>query len=120
MQTTQSLCLHPTTRAVAMPRESRHFRRLECAHCGAFLRFLPWPEHLRQRMDNLRRLRLLYKSGLTHQLSIEDEMFIDEAVLDTGGCPSPAQQARFDEICVRLGIGQNGADAQEKKGGDAQ
>ena len=113
MNTTQSFCLHAETRAVAMPPGSRHWRALECAHCCAHLRFLPWPEHLQQRKENLRKYGWILKSGVTRHMSIEEEMFLDEAVMDTAGRLSPAQQARFDEICAKYDVPDN---AVEMKG----
>lgn len=104
---TKLVCLHTATRAVTMPPGSRHWKALECAICGAHLRFLPWPENLQQRKANLQKLVGLYRSGVS--LPIEEEMWLDEAVLATAGRLSLAQQARFDELCAKYGVGSNGA-----------
>src|SRR5262249_7368678 len=116
MDRTKSFCLHAETRAVSMPRGGRHWKALECAHCGAFLRFLPWPENLQQRKSNLGRLLWIYKSGISSRMPIKEEMWIDEAVLATAGRLSPTQQARFDEICAKYGADSNGAELELKGG----
>jgi hypothetical protein len=97
MNRTKSFCLHPTTHAVSMPQDSRHYKRLECAHCGAFLRFLPWPEHLQTRYENLRRIKWILRNA---KLTPEDDWFIDD-VFDARGRLSPSQQARVNELCAR-------------------
>src|SRR5262249_40595330 len=116
MDRTKSFCLHAETRAVDMPQGSRHWKALECAHCGAHLRFLPWPEHLQQRKVNLRKLEWLLRHVPEEATELEEAAFFIE-VADAAGRLSPSQQAAFDEICAKYGADQNGAAAQEEGGG---
>jgi hypothetical protein len=97
-----------------MPQGSQHWKALQCAVCGAHLRFLPWPDNLNQRKTNLRKLVWLYKSDC--HLPIEQQMWVDEAVLARAGRLSLPQQARFDKICAKYGADSNGAGFKLKGG----
>lgn len=58
-KTASAHCTHNATKTVVLPAESRHYARLECADCGAFLKFLPRPENVERRKLNGYRLAKL-------------------------------------------------------------
>src|SRR5262245_28674618 len=103
MHRTKSLCLHPTSHAVSLPRESRHYKRLECALCGAFLKFLPKPENYERRIANIGKLtRLLgHVPGEQYSLTKLESQFLDSLMI-LGGKFSTAQQRAFDGLCLVL------------------
>jgi hypothetical protein len=83
-----------------MPPGSRHWKRLECANCGAVLKFLAKPENYDKRIANMKKLtRLLGYTGEGHGLAKDDLRFLDGLII-LGGKFSPKQQARFDRLCV--------------------
>jgi hypothetical protein len=98
---TRNMCLHDVeTRAVAMPSGSRHWKALECARCGAHLRFLPWPENQQQRIVNLGKLEWLWRNVPES----ETENALLRRLVDQGGRLSVTNQARFDAICAKYGV----------------
>jgi hypothetical protein len=98
-------CAHNATRSVMLPPQSRHYARLECAECGAFLKFLPRPENAERRQFN--RFRLA-KLQMCPGLNSWERQFI-QSLAKQGNKLSPRQQAVFDRIWVTY-----------LKGGDAQ
>jgi hypothetical protein len=89
-------CAHAATRNVILPAESRHYARLECAECGAFLKFLPKPENLERRQFNGFRLA---KLQMCPSLNASERQFI-QSLAKQGNKLSPKQQAVFDRICL--------------------
>ena len=101
MHTTKSLCLHSTTHAVSMPRESRHYQRVECDLCGAFLKFLPKPENYERRIANIGKLTRLpgYVPGESYNFTPPERQFLDNLII-LGGKFWPAQQRAFDGLVL--------------------
>jgi hypothetical protein len=106
-----AVCTHNSTKRVDTPPGSRHYKKLECANCGAFLRFLPKPETIERVRLNGYKLAQLTMCG---QLDSFERQFVDS--LAKAGNPklTPRQQAVFDRIhaayfCAGKGaITQNG------------
>jgi len=88
-------CAHDVTRTVSLSAESRHYARLECAACGAFLKFLPRPENIERRKLNAFRLA---KIQMCAGLSSWERQFV-QSLAKQGSKLSPKQQAVFDRLC---------------------
>jgi hypothetical protein len=86
-----------------MPRESRHYKRLECANCGAFLKFLPKPENYERRIANIGKLTRLLGCvpGESYNFTPPERQFLDSLII-LGGKFSAAQQRAFDDLCLVL------------------
>lgn len=92
----RAYCAHDETKTVILPAVSRHYARLECAKCGAFLKFLPRPENVeRRKLNGFKLAKLQMHPGLNDW----DRQFID-SLADQGNKLSPKQQAVFDRICL--------------------
>jgi hypothetical protein len=113
MHTQKTVCLHQNTKAVEMPQGSRHWKALECARCGAHLRFLPWPEHAQQRKVNLRKLVWLFRNATNAQFTLEEDMFLDE-VMESAGRLSPKHHEKFDTLCAKHGVPSNASELLER------
>jgi hypothetical protein len=97
MHTTTETCLHEATRAVDMPPGSRHYKRLECANCGLFLRFIAKPETIeRVRLNGYKLAQLT----MCDRLNQFERSFIDSLAKAGQTRLSPKQQAVFDRICM--------------------
>ena len=82
-------CTHEKTRINVLPQGSKHYAKEECADCGRYIRFVPFPETLAKREENKRRLKIL--QGMP-----QDEW--TKGFLATfPEKPSPKQQAVFDK-----------------------
>jgi hypothetical protein len=89
-------CAHNATRIVMLPATSRHYARLECAECAAFLKFLPRPENVeRRKLNGFRLAKLQMCAGLN---SWEREFI--QSLAKQGNNLSPKQQAVFDRLCA--------------------
>jgi hypothetical protein len=94
---TGALCAHSSTTTELMPQESRHYAKLKCADCGAFLKFLPRPENVeRRKLNGFRLAKLQMCDGLN---SWERE-FIESLAKQGSNKLTPKQQAVFDRICL--------------------
>src|SRR5438477_12753005 len=90
-------CTHSATRSVRMPATSRHHARVECADCGAFLKFLARPENIeRRKLVGVQLAKLIEHSGL----SPWEWQFIG-SLAKQGTKLSPKQQEVFDRICAK-------------------
>jgi hypothetical protein len=90
-------CAHTATTTELMPPESRHYAKIKCADCGAFLKFLPRPENIeRRKLNGFRLAKLQMCAGLN---SWERE-FIDSLAKQGGNKLTPKQQAVFDRLCL--------------------
>jgi hypothetical protein len=88
-------CAHNATRIVMLPPTSRHYARLECAECGAFLKFLPTPENAeRRKLNGFRLAKLQMCPGLNSW----ERQFI-QSIARQGNKLSPKQQPVFDRLC---------------------
>jgi hypothetical protein len=94
-KTASVYCTHNTTKAVILPAESRHYARLECADCGAFLKFLPRPENVERRELNGFKLA---KLQMHPALDSWERDFVASLVRQ-GNKFTPKQQAVFDRLC---------------------
>jgi hypothetical protein len=89
-------CPHDATKTVILPGGSRHYARLECAKCGAFLKFLPRPENLEKRkLNGFRLAKLQMCAGLDSW----EQQFVD-SLAKQGPKFSPKQQQVFDRLCA--------------------
>jgi hypothetical protein len=92
----RAYCAHNETKTILLPAESRHWARLECATCGAFLKFLPRPENVEKRkLNSFKLARLQMHPGLTSW----ERAFVD-SLAKQGNKLSPKQQVVFDRICA--------------------
>ena len=92
----RAYCAHNATKTVVMSAGSRHYARLACATCGAFLKFLPRPENVeRRKLNGFRLAKLQMHPGL----NTWERQFID-SLAEQGNKLSPKQQDVFDRICV--------------------
>jgi hypothetical protein len=89
-------CAHNATRTVMLPAKSRHHSRLECATCGAFLKFLPRPENVERRQLNRYRLA---KLQMYPGLNSWERQFVD-SLAKQGDKWSPKQQGVFDRLSL--------------------
>jgi hypothetical protein len=88
-------CAHLSTVTEPLPEGSRHFAKLKCASCGAFLRFLPKPENVERWQANAFKLaKLQMRDGLT-----DWERSFVESLARQGTRFSPRQQEVFDRLC---------------------
>jgi len=90
----RSYCAHNETKTVVLPNESRHYARLECATCGAFLKFLARPENLEKRKLNGFKLA---KLQMCPSLNSWEQEFVN-SIAKQGNKLSPKQQAVFDRL----------------------
>ena len=91
----RAYCAHNATKTVPMPGGSRHYARLECAKCGAFLKFLPRPQNIeRRQLNGFRLAKLQMHTGLNSW----ERQFID-SLAKHGNKLSPKQQTVFDRLC---------------------
>ena len=89
-------CTHQATRTVVMPAGSRHHARLECADCGAFLKFLARPENVeRRKLNGFRLAKLQMHPGLNSW-----ERDFVATLAGQGNKFTPKQQAVFDRLCT--------------------
>jgi len=90
-------CAHTSTITELMSQESRHYAKLKCADCGAFLKFSPRPENVeRRKLNGFRLAKLQMCDGLN---SWERE-FIESLAKQGSHKLTPKQQAVFDRICL--------------------
>jgi len=94
-KTASAYCTHNATKTVVLPAKSRHYARLECADCGAFLKFLPHPENVELRKLNGYRLAKLQMHA---HLNSWERDFV-ESLAREGNKFTPKQQAVFDRLC---------------------
>jgi hypothetical protein len=92
-----AVCAHSTTKTVTLPAESRHYARLECARCGAFLRFLPKPENITLRKLNGFKLA---KLQMHRDLNAWEREFVNSLAGKGDGKFTPRQQSVFDDLCA--------------------
>jgi hypothetical protein len=92
-----AVCAHSTTKAVGMPEGSRHYARLECAECGAFLRFLPKPENIAIWKRNEVKLAQLQEHPGLDAWSRE---FVNSLAQKGNGKLTPKQQVAFNDLCA--------------------
>jgi hypothetical protein len=98
----QVLCPHDTTELEFLPTGGKHYAKLRCADCHAFLKFVPDPKNIeRRRLNGYRLAKLQMCNGLDSW----ERAFVD-SLAKWGTKFSPRQQAVFDRICdTYLGIG---------------
>jgi hypothetical protein len=90
-------CAHSSTTTELMPPESRHYAKLKCADCSAFLKFLPRPENVeRQKLNGFRLAKLQLCDGLTPW----EREFVQSLVKQCNNKLTPKQQAVFDRLCL--------------------
>ena len=94
---TGALCAHSSTVSELMPPESRHYGKLKCGDCGAFLKFLPRPENQQRRIINGYRLA---KLQMCYGLNSFEREFVDSLAKIGNNKFSPKQQAVFDRLCL--------------------
>jgi len=93
-KTASAYCIH-NAKTLILPAESRHYARLECADCGAFLKFLPRPENVeRRKFNGFRLAKLQMQPGLNSW-----ERDFVASVARQGNKFAPKQQAVFDRLC---------------------
>jgi hypothetical protein len=90
-------CAHTSTISELLPPESRHYAKLKCGDCGAFLKFLPKPENQQRRMINGYRLAKLQMAPGLNQWERE---FVQSLANQGSNKLTPKQQAVFDRICL--------------------
>jgi hypothetical protein len=90
-------CAHTATTTELMPPDSRHYAKLKCADCGAFLKFLPRPENVERRKLNAYRLAKLQMAPALNQW---ERQFVDSMAKLGNHKLSPKQQAVFDRLCL--------------------
>jgi hypothetical protein len=90
-------CAHTSTKTELLPPESRHFAKLKCADCGAFLKFLPRPENVERRKLNGFKLA---KLQMCDGLSSWEREFIESLAKQGSNKLTPKQQAVFDRLCL--------------------
>jgi len=95
--TTGAPCAHTVTTTELMPQESRHYAKLNCADCGAFLKFLPRPENVERRKLNGFRLA---KLQMCPGLNAWERQFIDSLAKQGNNKLTPKQQAVLDRMCL--------------------
>lgn len=88
-------CAHNATTTELLPLNSRHYAKLKCAVCGAFLKFLPKPENVERRKLNAFRLTKLV---MCDKLTPWERDFIDSLSKQGSNKLTPKQQAVFDRI----------------------
>jgi hypothetical protein len=94
---TGALCAHSSTTTELMPHGSRHYAKLKCADCGAFLKFLPRPENVeRRKLNGFRLAKLQMHAGLNPW----ERQFIQSIAKDGNNKLTPKQQAVFDRLCL--------------------
>jgi hypothetical protein len=92
----RAYCVHNETKTMLLPPGSRHYARLECADCGAFLKFLPRPENVaRRKLNGFRLAQLQMCVGLNSW----EQQFVD-SLAKQGNRLSPKQQAVFYRLCA--------------------
>jgi hypothetical protein len=89
-------CTHSSTISELLPPESRHYAKLKCGNCGAFLKFLPRPENQQRRVINGYRLA---KLQMCPGLNSWEREFI-KSLAKQGNKLTPKQQAVFDRLCL--------------------
>ena len=95
-KTASAYCTHNATKGVILPAESRHYARLECADCRAFLKFLPRPENVeRRRLNSYKLAKLQMHPGLNSW-----ERDFVASLARQGNKFTPRQQAVFDRLCA--------------------
>jgi hypothetical protein len=90
-------CTHSSTVTEQMPTDSRHYAKLKCATCGAFLKFQPRPENIERRKLNGFRLA---KLQMCNGLNSWERGFVDSLAKLGSNKLSPKQQAAFDRLCL--------------------
>jgi hypothetical protein len=95
-KTASAYCTHNATKTVILPAEnSRHYARLECADCSAFLKFLPRPENVeRRKLNGYKLAKLQMHAGL----NAWERDFV-ASLSEQGNKFTPKQQAVFDRLC---------------------
>ena len=95
-QDSAQACAHSLTVTERLSEGSRHHAKLKCAHCGAFLRFLPKPANAeRWRFNAFKLAKLQMCDGLT----VWERSFV-ESLTRQGAKFSPRQQEVFDKLCA--------------------
>jgi hypothetical protein len=90
-------CTHTSTTKELLPQTSRHYAKLKCGACGAFLKFLPRPENVeRRKLNGFRLTRLQMHPGLNPW----EREFIDGLAKQGSNRLTPKQQAAFDRLCL--------------------
>jgi hypothetical protein len=90
-------CTHSSTISELLPPESRHYAKLKCGDCGAFLKFLPKPENEQRRIINGYRLAKLQMAPGLNQWERE---FVQSLAKQGSNKLTPKQQAVFDRLCL--------------------
>jgi hypothetical protein len=90
-------CTHTSTTTELLPQTSRHYAKLKCVACGAFLKFLPRPENVeRRKLNGFRLTRLQMHPGLKPW----EREFIDSLANQGSHKLTPKQQAAFNRLCL--------------------
>ena len=89
-------CGHTLTVTERLPESSRHYAKLKCANCGAFLKFQPRPENIeRWKVNGYKLAKLQMRAGLNEW----ERAFVD-SLAKQGPKFTPRQQECFDRICA--------------------
>ena len=90
-------CTHTSTTTELLPQTSRHYAKLKCVACGAFLKFLPRPENVeRRKLNGFRLAKLQMHAGLNPW----EREFIQSIAEQGNNKLTPKQQAAFDRLCL--------------------
>jgi hypothetical protein len=88
-------CPHNITQTVELPTGSVHFARMECATCGAFIKYVPRPENVeRRKLIGEQIARLAVHPGLSEW----QKQFI-ASIARRGNKLSPRQSEIFNRLC---------------------
>jgi hypothetical protein len=88
-------CPHNITQTVELPTGSVHFARMECATCGAFIKYVPRPENVeRRKLLGEQIARLAMNLGLTAW----ERQFVSSLARRNGKL-SPKQEEVFNRLC---------------------
>jgi hypothetical protein len=92
-----SQCAHNQTTTELLPQGSKHYAKLRCATCGAFLRFLPKPENAAKwKLNGYKLAKLQMAPGL----NTWERDFVQSLAKHDGNKLTPKQQAVFDRLCL--------------------
>jgi hypothetical protein len=90
-------CAHTATTTELLPQTSRHYAKLKCATCGAFLKFLPRPENVeRRKLNGFKIAKLQMCTGLNSW----ERQFIESIAKQSDNKLTPKQQTAFDRLCL--------------------
>jgi hypothetical protein len=88
-------CEHTSTTTEFLSQQSRHYAKLKCSLCGAFLKFLPRPENVERRKLNSFRLLKLQMCG---RLNSWEQEFVESLIKQANNKLTPKQQSVFDRL----------------------